>query len=277
MDVRLSRLRQEKWVSPGAVVGDGSTANILLEAILAASRGREEGLHAGIDETAGLLELVDVVSGQVVHQAGAPIQDVFFPLSAVFGLMTVTVGAPKVEAMAVGFEGVVGLAAVLGDGTSPHQALCQVPGQALRLSAEVLRGLADTDVRVRGLLGQHVQAAVVLLSQRVACSQRHTAEQRCADWLLRQAERIGANSIPVTQQFLASMLGLRRTTVSAVDAQLRQAGLISYRYGRLSVRDAAGLQLLACSCYRVFRDQSDRLVAAAGVPTEQHGSVVEEE
>lgn len=261
-------------MSPGPVVGDSLTANILLEAILVACRGREDGLHADIAE---LLELVDVASGQVVQQAGAPIQDVFFPLSTVFGLMTVTAGAPEVEAMAVGFESVAGLAAVLGDGTSPHQVVCQVSGQALRLPAEALRGLADTDVWVRRLLGQHVQAALVLLSQRVACSQRHNAEERCADWLLRLAERVGGSSIPVTQQFLASMLGLRRTTVSAIAAQLQQTGVIRYRYGRLDVRDAAGLQRLTCGCYRVFRDQNDRLVAAADVPIGQHGAVAEAE
>lgn len=262
-------------MSPGQVMGEGSTANVLLDAILAGCRGCEDGRPAGAAELAGLLELVDVESGQVVQQAGAPIQDVFFPLSAVFGLMTVTAGAPEVEALGVGFEGVVGLVAVLGDGTSPHRALCQVPGQALRLPAGVLRELADSDVRVRRLLGRHVQAAVVLLSQRVACSQRHTAEQRCADWLLRRAERSGANPIPVTQQFLASMLGLRRTTVTAVAAQLQQAGLIRYGYGRLSVRDAAGLQRLACSCYRVFREQSAKLAAAADAPAERPGSPVD--
>ncbi len=264
-------------MSLGQVVGDGSTANVLLDAILAICREREDGPYAGTAELTGLLELVDVESGQVVHQAGAPVQDVFFPLSAVFGLLTVTAGAPEVEALAVGFEGVVGLVAVLGDGTNPHRALCQVPGRALRLPAGVLRELADADVRVRRLLGRHVQAAVVLLSQRVACSQRHTAEQRCADWLLRRAERVGANPIPVTQQVLASMLGLRRTTVTAIAAQLQQAGLIRYRYGWLSVRDAAGLQRVACSCYRVFRDQSDKLGAAADDPAERHSSSVDGE
>ncbi len=261
----------------GQVVGDGSPGNVLLDAVLALCRERVDGPYAGTAELAGLLELVDVESGQVVHQAGARVQDVFFPLSAVFGLLTVTAGASEVEALAVGSEGVVGLFAVFGDSTSPHRALCQVPGQAVRLPAGVLRELAYADVGVRWLLDRHVQAAVVLLSQRVACSQRHTAMQRCVDWLLRRAERMGATPIPVTQQFLASMLGLRRTTVTAIAAQLQQAGLIHYRYGWLSVRDAPGLKRLACSCYGVFRQQSDKLAAAADDPAERHTRPVDGE
>lgn len=248
---------------PDGSLGNGPTGNVLLDAVLAHPPGRGDD-PGRLDVPSGL-ELVHVELGQVVHEPAAQVAHVFFPRSAVFGLLTVTAGGPEVEAMAVGSEGVVGLAAVLGDGTSAHRALCQVPGQALRFPARDLRQLAETHLSVRRLLGQHIQSAVVLLSQRIVCSQRHSAQQRCADWLLRHADRAGRNPIPVTQQFLAAMLGLRRTTVSAVAAQLQDTGLISYRYGQVTIRDHARLERLACNCYRVFRAESDRLLPA-GLP-----------
>lgn len=247
----------------GLFLVDGSTGNACLDAFLDAARPlAPDRPGAGVDRLAdlvALLELVDVEPGEVVHQPGVPVRHVWFPRSSVFGLMTMTAGAPPVEAMGVGSEGVVGLAAVLGDGTSPHQAVCQVPGEALRWPVEVLRDLLDTEPDVRRLLGRHVQTAVVLLSQRVACAQRHTAQQRCADWLLRHADRLGPRALPVTQQFLGAMLGLRRTTVSAVVSQFQGSGLISYRRGRVVITDHLALQQLACRCYSVFRQESDKL------------------
>lgn len=250
----------------GSLLPGGSTGNACLDAVLAARRP-DAANRTGADsdrDLVSLLELVDVELGQVVHEPGVAVRHVWFPRSAVFGLLTATGGAtsaPAVEAMAVGQEGVVGLAAVLGDGTSPHQALCQVPGQALRWPVQVLNGLLETEPAVRELLGRHIQSAVVLLSQRVACSQRHTAQQRCADWLLRHADRLGPHPMPVTQQFLAAMLGLRRTTVSAVLSQFQRSRLISYRRGRVVVTDHLALQRLACSCYALFREERQKLTA----------------
>ena len=205
------------------------------------------------------LEPVHVDVREVVHEAGDRVEYVYFPLSAVFGLLSVLAGVPEVEVMAVGREGVVGLPAVLGDGTSPHRALCQVPGQAVRLEADVLRAQIGAHAEVRRLVGAYTQMTVVLISARVACAQRHTAEQRCADWLLRRADSLDGQPFPLTQQSLAAMLGLRRTTVSAVATRLQSLQLISYRYGQVAVRDHQGLQRLACSCYQLFRSQTGRL------------------
>lgn len=256
-------------MSEGSLLPDGSTGNACLDAVLAARRPDAAGrTGADLDLVAllALLEVVDVELGQVVHEPGVAVRYVWFPRTAVFGLLTPTgatgaTGAPGVEAMAVGQEGLVGLAAVLGDGTSPHQALCQVPGQALRWPVEVLHALLETEPSVRGLLGRHIQSAVVLLSQRLACSQRHTAQQRCADWLLRHADRVGPHPMPVTQQFLGAMLGLRRTTVSTVVSQFQRSRLISYRRGRVVVTDHLALQRLACSCYALFRQERQKLTA----------------
>ena len=239
----------------------GSTGNALLDALLAGSEPPDR--PGSGKDLAALLELVTLEHGQLVHESGMPVRHVLFPRSAVVGLLVARAGAPPVEAMAVGDEGVVGLTALWGDGTSPHRALCQVPGQALRWPVHVLRDLVEVDPAARGLVGQHVQATVVLLSQRVACSQRHTAQQRCADWLLRHADRIGGDTIPITQKFLAAMLGLRRTTVSAVVSQLQRSDLITHRYGRVTVTDREALQRLACDCYQVFRDEMDRLADTA--------------
>ena len=187
--------------------------------------------------------------------------DVHFPVDAVLGLLTQLPDAPQAQVMAVGREGVVGLAAAMGDGTSPYEVVCQVPGRAWRLPVETLLRWADDDVRVRRLLGRYDQTTTVLLAQRVACGQRHTAEQRCATWLLQCADRVGAETFPLTQSSLGVMLGVQRTTASAIAGQLQAQGLIAYRYGKVEIRDRAGLERTACSCYAVFRKQVDDMAA----------------
>lgn len=217
--------------------------NGLLDALAPAAAGTPYG-----DLFLGALEVVPVALDEVVHQAGAPIGHVWFPTSSAFGLLSVVPDVTPVEAMPVASEGLVGLAAVLGDGRSPHEARCQVPGEAVRLPVEVLRALYDGDATARSLLGRYAQTSITLISGRVACTQRHNAEQRCAEWLLRRAYQVGGGSFPLTQQLLASVLGLRRTTVSAVAARLQGLGLVTYRYGRLSVQDYDGLEGRACRC-----------------------------
>lgn len=234
------------------------SGNALLDALALALPGptREDVLQPA-------LEAVSVALNDVVHQAGTLVEHVWFPTSSVFGLLSVLPGASAVEAMPVASEGLVGLAAVLGDGVSPHEARCQVPGQAVRLPTGVLRELYEGNADVRTLLGRYAQVSITLISGRVACSLRHTAEQRCAEWLLRRAYQVGGGSFPLTQQLLASVLGLRRTTVSAVAARLQDLGLIAYRYGQLAVQDHDGLERRACRCYGLFRDELARLAQAA--------------
>lgn len=238
--------------------------NVLLDA-LTASPGLSENLAPGEG-----LQVVELEAYEVVHEAGVPVEYVYFPLSAVFGLLAVLPDGPDVEVMPVGNEGVVGLPAVLGDSTSPHRALCQVPGQAVRLPAAALRRQIDDSEPSRHLLGKYAQMIVVLLTARVVCHQRHTAQQRCADWLLRRFDQVSGQPFPVTQQFLASMLGLRRGTVSAVATRLQDLELISYRYGQVQVRDHAGLEQLACSCYQLFRHQIDEVTGTTATPNKAH-------
>lgn len=240
----------------GPSAGGRGRDNLLLHALVPVAQ------HLENARLKAELELVELELHEVVHEAGAPVTDVYFPQSAVFGLLSVVPGAPPTEVMPVGSEGVVGLPAVLGDGISPHRVLCQVPGQAVRLPVGGLREQIDASEPVRRLLGRYNQMTIVLLTARVVCHQRHTAEQRCADWLLRRSDQIGGGQFPVTQRFLASMLGLRRTTVSAVATRLQDLQLIRYGYGRVTVTDHPGLERLSCSCYGLFRRQVDELTAA---------------
>ena len=177
------------------------------------------------------LERVELTAQQVVHRAGEPVHAVHFPVDAVLGLLTQLPDAPPAQVMAVGREGVVGLAAAMGDGTSPYDVVSQVPGRAWRLPLPTLLRWADDNVRVRRLLGRYDQTTTVLLAQRVACGQRHTAEQRCATWLLQCADRVGAETFPLTQAALGVMLGVQRTTASATAGQ---------RHGRRRRRCRAG-------------------------------------
>lgn len=247
---------------------DPAPGNLLLAALLSGSSPSAL-TGDGRSGTEAALELVEVRAGEVLHEADEPVTHALFPVSALLALVAVLPDAPQVQIMAVGRIGVAGVPAVLGNGRSPYRVLCQVPGQVLRLPAQVLLDWAATDDGVRRLLGHHEQSVTVLLGQRVACGQRHSAEQRCAAWLLQCADRLDRNSFPVTHQVLALMLGVRRTTVSLIAAQLQQQGLIAYHYGNVQLSDRAGLEQLSCSCYAVFRGQVDALRSAVALLHQQ--------
>jgi CRP-like cAMP-binding protein len=170
-----------------------------------------------------------------------------------------TEGEPQVEVATIGREGMAGLPAFLGVSASPNDVFSQVPGTALRLPAQHLRTVLVTDGVLHRQLYRYIQAMIVNLSQNVACNRLHTTEERAARWLLMTADRVDSLQFPLTQEFLAQMLGVRRATVSLTAGQLHSAGLISYSRGVITIDDRAGLEAAACECYGILREEFDRL------------------
>ena len=221
------------------------------------------------------LEPVELGPRQVAWHAEAPIHSVYFPRTAVFSLLTPLAGEPPVEAATVGCEGFVGTPVVLGARTTAVQALAQIPGTAARLDAGRLAAWLRAPGALAGvlfpLLLRYAQALQEQTAQSVACNRRHGIDERCARWLLMTHDRVGADrgvdAFPLTQDFLAVMLGVRRASVTVAAGMLQQAGLIRYSRGRIAVRDRAGLEAASCECYGTVRRKYAQLLgpeAAAG-------------
>lgn len=202
---------------------------------------------------------MDVDVKQQVYAQGKPIQDVYFPLTCVLSMISEIDGDAAVEVATIGREGMAGLPVFLGVTSSPNTVVGQVPGVALRMTAEDLREVLMGDGSLHRQLHRYIQATMVQLSQNVACNRLHTTEERASRWLLMTADRVEGHEFPLKQEFLAQMLGVRRATVSLTAGLLHNAGLIRYSRGVITIVDRQGLEDAACDCYRVVREAFDQL------------------
>lgn len=204
-------------------------------------------------------EIVAARPRDQVYRPDEPITAVYFPLSCIYSVVAVADGRIAVEVATVGHEGMVGLPIFLGAHTSPHAAFCQVPGEALEVSAADLRAVLSDDGALHRVLNRFTQATMVQVAQNVVCNSTHPADQRAARWLLTTHDRVGRDQFELTQEFLAQMLGLRRPTVSEVARRLQSSGLIDYRRGLMQVLDRPGLEAATCQCYFTVRAEFDAI------------------
>jgi CRP-like cAMP-binding protein len=170
-------------------------------------------------------------------------------------------GDEAVEAGLVGAEGLVGLPAVLGAAAAPHRAVCQLPGTAWRLPAVAFAAEADRDGPTRAWVGRYAQALLVMTAQGALCNARHPVARRAARWLLLARDRSGTDDLPLTHEFLAQMLAVRRASVTDGLAPLQAAGLLRQDRGRVVLLDGPGLAAAACPCYALIRDEYAALAA----------------
>jgi len=195
---------------------------------------------------------------QNLHRAGDPLRDVYFPRRGVVSLLVQTEDGRKVEVATIGNEGVVGVTAALGLDRAPLQATCQVPGEALRLPVGPFLETAGRVPAFAELMRRYAGVYFRCAAQVAACNALHPVPERLCRWLLAAHDSAGADEFPLTQEFLADMLGVRRQTVSVVAGTLQKAGLIHYRRGVLRVLDRPGLEDACCECYRVMKGYSDQ-------------------
>ena len=205
------------------------------------------------------LQLVDLELRQLLYEVDQPITDIYFPLDCVISVLTLLDGEVPIEVSTTGFEGMAGLPAVLGASTSDTRSFCQVPGQALRMDAVAFHRFLIGEGALAHLLLRYTQAVMAELAQNVACNRLHSTEERCARWLAQTHDRVGGDVFPMTQEFLAQMLGVRRATVSLSARGLQQAGVIRYIRGRITVMDREGLHAAACSCYHTVQQHFAKL------------------
>jgi CRP-like cAMP-binding protein len=213
------------------------------------------------------LEDLTLRSRQVLYEPNEPPEYVYFPAGAVVSLVTVMRDGTAVETATIGYEGMVGVVAVLGVGNMYERAFCQIPGPAKRLPRPILAREVDRSPVLRRLLSRYMQGLIVQFTQGVACNRLHSVEQRCARWLLTTHDSVGTDSFPLTQEFLAGMLGVRRATVSVVAGRLQKAGLITYHHGTVTIRDRGGLKARACECCDVIETEFERIFATRAPAT----------
>ncbi|ODT86955.1 Crp/Fnr family transcriptional regulator [Phenylobacterium sp. SCN 70-31] len=201
--------------------------------------------------------------GRVLYDPGDPMEFVYFPHEGVISLMTLMESGAAIESAIIGPEGAVGLMAAVAPRQSLSRAVAQTPLRASRIAAERLREICAVSSAVRDLVDRHTEAVYAHSIQAVACNALHSVEARFARWLLSCHERVRSDTIALTQELLADMLGVQRTTVTAVARTLQARGLIRYRRGVVDILDGDGLEAVACECYGVVRGHYHRLL---GVP-----------
>ena len=200
---------------------------------------------------------------ELVYVQGGAMGDAYFPAGGVFSLVAEMRDGSAVETLTVGSEGMVGLPAVLGVALSPTRAICLIAGWAVRVPMAQLVAVAPRGSELYDRLIRYANARLTSLSRSVACNRLHTAQQRYARWVLTTQDRVGGDEFPVTQEFLAQMLGVTRPTISLVGQELQGAGLVHSAHGRITVDDRAGLEGVACECYLASRAAFEEVLASA--------------
>jgi CRP-like cAMP-binding protein len=217
---------------------------------------------ADIDALLPYLRSVDLPQEMVLYEAGDPITRVFFPHAGVVSLVVELATGDMIEAAMIGREGVVGGLSALDSNISISRAIVQIAGAGSVVDVDHIRQLAERSAAFRTTLIKHEQVLLAQSQQSAACNAIHTIEARLSRWLLRCRDLIGSEDLPLTQEFIAQMLGVRRTSVSIVANTLQQAGLIKYKRGHIRVLNLEGLQDSACECYWTVKSLSDRLIGA---------------
>jgi CRP-like cAMP-binding protein len=198
-----------------------------------------------------LLTVVPLKLKDILHKPGEPIRDVYFPGGGFCSMLTVLEDGEMVEVATIGREGMVGVSAVL-DGT-PVTSAAMVQGETdicYRMKVEAFRREIERRGAFHELMVHFAQALFGFVAQSTACNAIHSVEQRLARWLLMARDRMDRDDFPLTQEFVAMMLGASRPTVTVVAGTLQKAGLIKYRHGHVSILDGENLEAASCECYR---------------------------
>ena len=207
--------------------------------------------------------------GQVLYEPGESIRFVYFPIDCLISLLTAVDEHRTLEVGMVGKEGMAGMPFILGVGISGVRALVQGAGGALRMPSDRFRTEFDRNRSLQQALFRYTYALMAQISQTAACNRFHDAEARLARWLLMTRDRVGCDEFPLTHEFLAHMLGLRRVGVTEAASTLRRRKLIGYHRGRIQIRDARGLEAACCSCYRVVKGVYERAQVPPKAPAER--------
>ena len=206
------------------------------------------------------LELVPLELGRVLYESGSRLQSVYFPTDSIVSLLYVMVDGGSAEIAMVGNEGMVGIALFMGGETTPNRAVVQSAGYAYKLRGPLLKDEFNRSGAMQHLLLRYTQALLTQMAQTAVCNRHHTVHQQLCRWLLLSLDRLPTNTLHMTQELIANMLGVRREGVTEAAGHLQSMGLIEYSRGRITVLDRMKLEQASCECYRVVKRETDRLL-----------------
>lgn len=214
------------------------------------------------DEMESLRRHCEVVSlrlGFCAITPDEPIRDVYFPLNSLLSMVTTMQDGATVESGSIGREGMSGVPVLLGAAQTTMPTFVQVAGDAVRLRAEVLRDAYERNADLRRVLNRYAHTVIIVGSQSSACNALHGVEARTCRWILMSSDGVGSDEVNLTQEYLATMLGVRRPGVTEVAVRLKAEGLIDYRRGAIRILNRPEVERLACECYGRVKDEYERL------------------
>jgi CRP-like cAMP-binding protein len=214
-----------------------------------------------IERIGPYLEHVFFKLGEVVYESGGQQSYIYFPTTVIISLLYMMENGSSAEMGVAGNEGLVGIALFMGGDTVPNRAVVQSAGDALRMKTKVLQDEFARGGMFQRLLLRYTQALMTQMSQTAVCNRLHTVEHQLCRWLLLSRDRLKTDELVMTQELIANMLGVRREGVTHAAQRLQEEGLISYTRGRIRILNRRGLETAVCECYRVVKDEYDRLLA----------------
>ncbi len=233
-----------------------------------ATRAVENHLLAAVsgDELSRLLSHATLVRQgfrDVLFTRGDEVRYVHFPVSGLYSLLAPAANGDTVEVGTVGREGFVGISVHLGVDNAYCTAIVQVPGEAVRIESEAFKEEVKRCETVTSVLGRYIHALYIQTAQWVACNRLHSLDERFARWLLSSADTLGSESLPLTHDFLAKMLGVRRPSVTLAAGALQRAGLIESSRGMIRIVNRPGLEGISCACYNLVRTHYNELLGSS--------------
>ncbi|MGV3741673.1 MAG: Crp/Fnr family transcriptional regulator [Burkholderiaceae bacterium] len=210
-----------------------------------------------------MLDMVQTTLKEVLYRQGESIEYVYFPCNCGHSSMVYMEDGTMIEVGTVGNETFTGVELLFDAKVAIETVICQIPGFSMRMKVEDFRHAVDDQPAFRKLLQRSAQAYLAQVAQSAACNRLHSVDMRFARWLLISHDRVQSNEFALTQEFIASMLGVHRPSVSLVAGAFQQAGIIKYSRGRISILDRASLEDASCECYSTVRKQFKRLLDIA--------------
>ena len=206
------------------------------------------------------LEPLTFALGEIVYEPGGHLSYLYFPTTSIVSLIYTMEDGSTAEMGLVGNDGVVGIALFMGGETTPNRGIVQNAGGALRMKARILQEEFKRGGALQFLLLRcYTQALITQISQTAVCNRLHSVEQRLSRWLLLCHDRVNSDELRMTQEFISNMLGGRRESVTVAAGHLQDARFIHYARGYIKILDRKGLEAVSCECYRVVKDELDRL------------------
>lgn len=206
------------------------------------------------------LELVTLNIREIVGERGQPIRYIYFPCTAVLSVLNLMLDGQAVEVGTIGNEGFSGIDVLVESDLATETFICQIKGEALRMPVADFKRTIDSNTPLRHVTLRYLQAYLSMVSQSVACNRLHNVEARFARWVLMTHDRVLGDDFYLTQEFLASMLGVHRPTISLVAGAFQQSGMIRYNRGHMTILKREALEDVCCECYDIVNKQFERIL-----------------